>query len=466
MQRVLSLRGRLTAIILIPLLLVALLVGLWQLNNARRTATDVFDRSLLAAALAVANDVAVSGGDALSPRTRDILADTSGGQVFYHVYAPDGVIVAGYATPPVGIQQPSDAAARPTYFNATYLGRDVHGVRLQNTATIDDFTGVFTTTVWQDAAVRSAFVGDLLLRSLLAICGLIAALAMIVWFGVRTGLQPLNDLEAAIARRSSDELSPIQRAVPVEVGGVVRTLNRLFDQVSQSMTAQSEFISNAAHQLKNPIAGVLSLAEAVDNAPDYAEAKKRSSDLLEAARETATLSQQLLLLERAKSISPSSAMEPIALDAALADWIGEARHGGPPHVTVDLTIDAPLGTIRGDPTMLREAIRNLISNAFRHGGDGLTHVRVTGSRDGPRILVSVTDDGTGMTNTQVDAARERFRTFAATSGSGLGISIVEAIAHGHGGSLALRPLANGFRADMEIAASERFDTPVHLPSRM
>ena len=72
MQNVLSLRGRLTAIILIPLLLVAAFVGYWQLTNARQTATDVFDKSLLAAALAVANDVAISGGDALSAPTRDI----------------------------------------------------------------------------------------------------------------------------------------------------------------------------------------------------------------------------------------------------------------------------------------------------------------------------------------------------------------------------------------------------------
>ncbi len=246
MRGVLSLRGRLTGIILAPLMLVAVIVGLWQLNNARQTATNVFDKSLLAAALAVANDVAISGGDALSLRTRDILADTSGGQVFYHVYAPDGVIVAGYATPPVGIPAVSDEPSSPTYFSAIYLGRDVHGVRLQNRTEIDGFVGIFTTTVWQDAAVRSSFVFDLLLRSLLAICGLIAALALIVWFGVRIGLRPLIDLESAIGQRNSDELSPIQRAVPFEVQGIVQTLNRLFAQVSQSMTAHRVHLKRRA----------------------------------------------------------------------------------------------------------------------------------------------------------------------------------------------------------------------------
>ncbi|MEL6523411.1 MAG: sensor histidine kinase, partial [Pseudomonadota bacterium] len=416
-----SLRSRLVAIILAPLMVVAALVGFWQLNNARGTATDVFDNSLLAAALAVANDVAISGGDALSPRTRDILADTSGGQVFYHVYAPDGVIVAGYATPPVGIPQSGDEAASPTYFAATYFGRDVHGVRLQNRMQIEGFAGIFTTTVWQEAAVRSAFVRDLLLRSLLAISGLIAALALIVWFGVRVGLRPLTDLESAIASRSSAELTPIRRAVPVEVGGIVTTLNRLFGQVTQSMTAQSDFISNAAHQLRNPIAGVLSLAEAVNAAPNFAEARKRSTDLLEAARETADLGKKLLLLERAKAISPSTAMEQFDLDAAFQEWSDEATNH-PDMVSINYQTDGPLGPLVGDRTMIREAVRNLIDNALRHGGPDLSVIDVEARRQGDEILITVSDDGIGLSGADIAAAKERFRTVAATSGSGLGVS--------------------------------------------
>ena len=114
----LSLRTRLTLIILLPLMFISTLVGIWQFNIASETASEVFARSLLAAALAVANDVSISGGDALSESTRDILADTSGGLVYYHVFAPDGVIVAGYATPPVGIPTNLEQRASPSYFNA------------------------------------------------------------------------------------------------------------------------------------------------------------------------------------------------------------------------------------------------------------------------------------------------------------------------------------------------------------
>ncbi|MEX0369442.1 MAG: sensor histidine kinase [Tateyamaria sp.] len=450
MPRVLSLRGRLTAIILVPLMGVAVAVGLWQLNNARQTATDVFDKRLLVAALAVANDVAISGGDALSPRTGNILTDTSGGPMFYHVYAPDGVIVAGYATPPVGIPRPSDEASAPNYFQASYLGRSVRGVRLQNRTQIDGFAGVFTTTVWQYASVRTAFVRDLVMRAMLAIAGMIAALALIVWFGVRYGLRPLTDLESAIASRTSDELSPIKRAVPVEVAGIVTTLNRLFGQVTQSMTAQSEFISNAAHQLRNPIAGVLSLAEAVNSAPDFAAAKGRAEDLLEAAEDAATLSQQLLLLERARTISPATAMQQFDLHDAFSRWATLHQKDAP---MVHFTAQSELGEMYGDKTMIREALRNLIDNALRHGGSGLSRIDVTAVRQQDDVVLSVRDDGVGLSPDAVEAAKTRFQTVAATSGSGLGLSIAEAVAIGHGGEMEISPSRDGLTVSLRLRAA-------------
>ncbi|MEM7718077.1 MAG: sensor histidine kinase [Pseudomonadota bacterium] len=450
MTNAVSLRLRLTAIILLPIMTVAGLAGLWQLDNARKTATDVFDRSLRSAAHAVANEVAISGGDALSPETRDILAGTSGGEVFYHVYAPDGVIVAGYATPPVGIPRPTTEAAVPTYFEATYLGRQVSGVRLQTRTDIDGFTGIFTTTVWQDRAVRLAFVRDLVLRSFIVIAGLIAALALIVWFGIRYGLRPLTDLEGAIEARSSDELSPIRRSVPVEVEGIVSTLNRLFAQVSKSMTAQSQFIANAAHQLRNPIAGVLSLAEAVAHAPNEAAMRERSADLLKAARQTAELGHQLLLLERAEAISPQSEQAPFDLSKTLPEWVEDWNREAPSEPPVHLDIHGTLPDLTGDQTMLREALANLIRNARRHGGRDLTTINVDARSTPDEIVLSVIDDGKGIRDADLPRALERFERLAETSSSGLGLSIVQAVVALHEGQFVLEPGTRGLVARMTL----------------
>jgi two-component system sensor histidine kinase TctE len=81
-------------------------LGFWRFEVAQRTSETLFDRSLLAAALAISRDVAISGGDALSPSTRDFVSDAGGGELFYHVTGPGGI------TSPVMPIHPSLVAGR------------------------------------------------------------------------------------------------------------------------------------------------------------------------------------------------------------------------------------------------------------------------------------------------------------------------------------------------------------------
>ncbi|MCV0423881.1 MAG: sensor histidine kinase [Roseibium sp.] len=451
MKRTYSLRIRLTLIILVPLLFVAGATGLWQLNNARITAGEVFDRSLQSAALAVTNDVALSSGDALAPGTRKILSDTSGGRVFYHVYAPDGVIVAGYATPPAGIPRTTDSDLSPVYFNGEYLGREVRGFRMRTRMQVDGFSGIFTTTVWQNVTDRSKFVRDLMLRSLITISSIITSLTLIVWFGIRIGLHPLNDLQQAIDLRSGEDLKPIRRPVPVEVEGIVRTLNRLLGQVSQAMANQTEFISNAAHQLRNPIAGVLSLAEAVRSAKDEASARERADDLVKAAKETSQLAQKLLTYERAKSISPASTKERFSLsdllDELTAEFSGKDLNG----VQIDFEKGAPSVSVTGDRTMVREAVANLIDNALKHGGKQLSSIKVSLEATDDRVTFVVRDNGVGLTDKDIQTALQRFGQVSGSGGgSGLGLPIVARVVERHDGSLVLQGKAPGLEVRITL----------------
>ncbi|MEM9369381.1 MAG: sensor histidine kinase N-terminal domain-containing protein, partial [Planctomycetota bacterium] len=219
-----SLRSRLLTFILLPLSLVATLTVLWQFISETERAEDTFDRRLLSAALAISRDVAISDGDALSPATRQILNNTSGGELFYHVYAPDGVFVTGYATPPVAPAPTGNAEARPTYYDARYQGRDVRALRIQYVTTVADVSGAYNVTVWQDAAVRRSFLNRLVGRSVALSVLVVTAVGVIVWFGVGFGLRPLLELEEAIARRTPSDLDPIKRKVPMEAKGVVTTL--------------------------------------------------------------------------------------------------------------------------------------------------------------------------------------------------------------------------------------------------
>ena len=204
-----SLRTRLALILLVPLIAISIVAGFWRFAVARDTAEELFDRTLLASTLAITRDVAISGGDALSEATRDLMRDTSGGEVFYHVHGPDGVFITGYATPPVAPAGTDQSVGSPIFFQSIYRGEDVRVVRLREAGEIDGISGISTVTVWQTFDTRNAFVRDLAVRAGLLMITLILTVAAVVWLGINFGLRPLTDLQAAIANRSSDDLADL-----------------------------------------------------------------------------------------------------------------------------------------------------------------------------------------------------------------------------------------------------------------
>ncbi len=447
-----SLRLRLILIILIPLLLIGAAVGTWQVRDARTKAADVFDRSLLSAALAISADVARSNGNAISLETADRLQDTSGGPVFYHVYAPDGIYVLGYATPPVSLDAPLNSGEEITFYDGFYHSRDVRVLRYRSVSTIDGITGAFTYTVWQDVAVRRAFVRELTLRTFTVIAVLIGSVALVVWFGVGLGLRPLLDLEDAIARRTSDDLRPIQRAVPSEARGLVTRLNTLFGQVEHTMDAQNTLISNAAHQLRNPIAGVLAMAEAVQSAPTDAEARKRTDGVLLAARRASDLANKLLTLERVRAAPHNALSSDVDLGDLVTSVVDRFQDDGAARdVRVHAILPPKCTPVVADRIMLGEAIANLIDNALRHGGPDLTQVHVLldqGTRD---ARVMVTDDGVGLKPSDVDTVLARFGQAQPGNGSGLGLSIAEAVAERHNGVLNVETAGGGLAVTLSLS---------------
>jgi len=433
-----SLRSRLILIILTPLLLIALVAGAWQFRNATLSAQNIFDRGLLSAALAISRDIAVSDGDALSPATRRLVNDTSGGELFYHVYAPDGVFVTGYSTPPVLPKSAPSDQTDPFYYDARYQGRDVRVLRFQDGTTISGVSGVFNITVWQNAEVRNSFVHDVVTRSFAVILLLVISVALIVWFGVAFGLRPLLELEKAIAKRTPTELEPIRRPVPIEARGLVATLNELLDRVSRRISSKDEFISNAAHQLRNPVAGVLALAEAVQNAPSPQAAKKRSAELVQAARETSNLTNQLLSFERASGTDVDRSGAQLDL-ADIIRKVADSFRFQNTSTKVDLALILPDHDvcIRCDEIMLQEAVLNLLTNAVVHGGPEISKIEVSLTIEGNMAVLSIKDDGVGIPPEKFVEAINRFSQANGGPGSGLGLPIAARVMENHGGSLRL-----------------------------
>ncbi|WP_147114147.1 sensor histidine kinase [Tateyamaria sp. syn59] len=448
-----SLRTRLIIIILTPLLLIAVGLAVLEFRGTTERAGEIFDRGLLSAALAISRDVALSGGDALSPDTRRLISDTSGGELFYHVFAPDGVFVTGYATPPRPPSAVPITEAEPLFYDATYQGRDVRALRFQDAATLDGITGIFTISVWQDMGVRASFVTAVVSRTIAVLLLLVLSVALIVWFGVRLGLRPLLELEDAIARRTPSDLTPIRRAVPTEAQGVVATLNALLDRVARRISSKDEFISNAAHQLRNPIAGVLALAEAVESAPTQEASKARSGELVAAAREATHLTNQLLSFERASGSDTAQSLQLVDLGALCQSVVARFRGGASVEVAhIQVSFDPPADEVqvRGDDLMLQEALLNLLTNAVAHGGPDLTRIVLRLIAHGDIARLEVEDDGIGIAPEDRPLAVARFSQPKAGPGTGLGLPIAARVMENHGGRLTIAERARGACIVLEL----------------
>ena len=447
----LSLRARLMVLILIPLTVISILAAAWRISTATETTRQVFDRTLVALTLAISRDVVISGGDALSATTKQMMQDALGGQLYYHVYGPDGAFITGYATPPVmppGVALSEDA---PILFESHYRGEVVRVARLREHSAFGPVIGFSSITVWQTMAARETFLTQQAHRAIALIATLFLTVAAVIWFGINLGLKPLAELQDAIAQRNSDDLSKIRRPVPPEVTGVVATLNALFGQVSAAIASRDRFISDAAHQLRNPIAGLLSMAEAARDAKRPEDRLSRSHEVVAAARHASRLTNQLLTLERAKGVTDTSRLQPLEVNSLVrevcernADKVLERNLAFSFHPCEQTA------TVQGDEVLLQEAVQNLIDNAMMHGGPGNTEIRVTVTADNGRVSVQVSDKGAGLRVQDSETAFARFGQIGQGEGSGLGLAIVAEIAELHGGETRIEPCDQGAAVAMTL----------------
>ncbi|MEY8830864.1 sensor histidine kinase [Sedimentitalea sp. XS_ASV28] len=326
---------------------------------------------------------------------------------------------------------------------ANYRGDRVRVLRLSELTTIDNLTGETVVTVWQRASDRHAFALTLARRTLAIMGALMAVLAVVVWFGVQLGLRRLRGLQDAIEQRSPDDLSRIKRPVQSEVSGIVETLNGLLKQVEDSIQAHQAFISDAAHQLRNPTAAMLSLAETLPDVQEPEQRLVREQELIASARATARLAESLLSLERLR-YDGLRTPELIELNQVAERVCSDV---GPEILSrnIDFEFDATPERLPviGDAVLLGEAMTNLIDNALRHGGPHLSRISVRTRRDDRAAHLIIEDDGCGLPLNKVELAFRRFSQLESGEGSGLGLSIVEEILKSHGGCVRVNAVEQG-----------------------
>lgn len=434
-----QLRTQLIRLLLFPLLVLLAADAVVSYRVANAFAQRAYDKALVDVARELTLQVRADAGGLrldLPESARRILLEDPHDRVYFELADRDGRRVSGVdiAEPPAARTATSAAGDEVLYDSAVGADR-VRAVQVR----MHGAEGAIV-RVAETLAKRDELAGDILASVVFPQVLLILLAATLVWFGVRRGLEPLEQLQRAIAARSHRDRSPLDvREVPGEVRPLVASINALLGRLDNVLDLQSRFIADAAHQLKTPVAGLQAQVELLGRAGLPAAAGDIHARLHVGVERLSRLVSQLLALARNEPDAVRSlAFEALDLDALVLDiassWVPVALERG-----IDLGFEGggrPV-VVRGDAGRLRELFDNLVDNAIRYSrAGGRVTVRVEGD---PAPRVSIADDGPRIAEADRRRIFERFHRLLGTGdGSGLGLAIAQEIAGLHNATISLR----------------------------
>jgi len=294
-------------------------------------------------------------------------------------------------------------------------------------------------------------------------------LVLPLWLLFRLGFAPLQRIGAQISARSAQDLTPLKPTRYVELAPLVNAVNSLMARLQQRLEREQEFLADAAHELKTPLAVVQLSAEALELAegPSRTEALERLRLGVQRANHTV---QQLLALARSGtdtldlSRQQHDLVDLLRERIALVSGLAVRRH-------IELELDAPeqLPWYLHRESICR-LIDNLVDNAIKYSperGQVLVQLRVQPQAEGSRtVLLRVSDQGPGIAPALRARVMERFVRLPehqSIHGSGLGLTIVERAAAQHGATVELLDGPDGRGLTVQV----RFPDPSgpHAPPR-
>ena len=265
------------------------------------------------------------------------------------------------------------------------------------------------------------------------------------YYGIRLGLLPTKRLSALITEHADHNLSPLPvEQVPEELRELVAHTNSLLQRLQLSVDEQRRFIADAAHQLQTPMAGIRLLVGDMIRTNKANPSQPMDAEVLgqldEVAVRGARMVKQLLAYARVKDAQDMEEERFDAISVVLQTVARWQKTATAAHKQIRLDnafADDQFVELSGSPTLLAEAISNLIDNALRYGGFQLL-VRLQQTAKHP-LRITVTDDGPELDETTRSHMLLPFwrGNHGLPDGSGLGLSIVNSIIARLGGSLQL-----------------------------
>jgi two-component system sensor histidine kinase TctE len=261
-----------------------------------------------------------------------------------------------------------------------------------------------------------------------------------VWFGIGTGLSPLQRFQGELNARRPDDLFPLAaNGLPFELTPVVGAINGLLQRVQDGAQAKQNFLADVAHQLRTPLAGLRTQLEWLQQRILHDEEATRSAKLMMSSidRMTRHTNQLLSLAHADPSQFEKKKLAPVRLDKLIEESIRQFLRQADTKA-IDLGFQLEPTQAMGDSFLLRDLIDNLIDNALRYSPPE-SRVTVSCVQEGGYGTILVEDEGPGIPESAREMVFSRFyRLDDKLPGSGLGLAIVRDIAQDHNATIEIR----------------------------
>ncbi len=431
-----SLRNRLVLILIGGAAILAFLLFFTIRNYATQMAQQGQDRILGASVTSILDAASIRSGTVeidIPYTSFSMLSTVTDDRIFYSIYQ-DNVFLSGYPELPLGPVSGRDIVfetilhqgevIRLVTANRTLIGnKERTTIRVSLAQTQGMLSGA------RDQISRTAFMFG---------AGFFALTAIMSFWATSTTIGPLKRLTLSVTRRGPQDLSPFEKPVPSEMLPLVTSLNSLMGRLDHSLNQSEDFIAEAAHRVRTPLATVRSYAEATLQRVDKEENRQAVRSMIRAIDESSRAAGQLLDHAMITFRADHLERQDIDLVALIEELVARLT---PIAEMKDLELrykcDVQV-SYSGDPVLIQNAVRNLIDNAMKYTpSDGIIDISVSAN---PNIQICICDSGKGFPSEEVNVLPVRFKrgkNAEGTIGSGLGLTIALDVAKAHGGDLQL-----------------------------
>ena len=307
---------------------------------------------------------------------------------------------------------------------------------------LPDDNSTLVVKVGQRYDIRQELISNVATKSLVPIIVVLPILALLIWLGIGRAMAPLVRLARQVEIRAPNHLQPVDTGrVPKEARPLINSLNNLFKRLEMAFDGERRFTSDAAHELRTPLAGLKAQAHVALKSNNTESREKALNQMVKGVDHATHLVQQLLTLARLDPDTGLAKYEDVNLTNVTSEVLANLiPYAESKNINLGLydQLENTSNLIKGNKDVLAILFRNLVDNAIRYTPENGT-IDVTISTENDLINVSIADSGPGIPEEDREQVFKRFyrRLVTQASGSGLGLSIASRIAELHHASIKL-----------------------------